>query len=38
MRPEVLELVPVCETLTRQAAMFTVEERETVFRCARELE
>ena len=38
LRPEVQELVRVCETLARQATMLTVEERETVFLCARELE
>ena len=38
MRPEVQELVRICEKLARQAAMLTVEECETIFRCARELE
>jgi hypothetical protein len=38
LRPEVLELIRICETLAGQDIVLTVRENEAVARCARDLE
>lgn len=38
LRPEVQELIRVCEQLARQDIVLTVRENEAVVRCVRELE
>jgi hypothetical protein len=38
MRPEVLELIRVCEKLAGQDIVLTVRENEAVARCARDLD
>ena len=38
LRPEVLELIRVCENLVGQETVLTVRENEAVARCARDLE
>ena len=38
LRPEVQELLRVCEKLERQDSVLTVQECEVVYRCAKELE
>jgi len=38
LRPEVLELIRVCEKLAGQDTVLTVRENEAVARCARDLE
>jgi hypothetical protein len=38
LRPEVLELIRLCETLAGQDIVLTVRENEAVARCARDLE
>ena len=38
MRPDILELIRICETLAGKDTMLTVRENEAVARCARDLE
>ena len=38
LRPGVLELIRLCETLAGQDIVLTVRENEAVARCARDLE
>jgi hypothetical protein len=38
LRLEVQELIYACEKLAQQDTALTVQEREIVFRCAKELE
>ncbi|HSQ90621.1 MAG TPA: hypothetical protein VLM19_00435 [Nitrospiraceae bacterium] len=38
LRPEVLELIRLCESLAGQDTVLTVRENEAVARCARDLE
>ena len=38
LRPDILELIRICETLAGQDTVLTVRENEAVARCARDLE
>jgi hypothetical protein len=38
MRPDILELIRICETLAGPDTMLTVRENEAIARCARDLE
>jgi hypothetical protein len=38
MRPAILDLIRVCETLAGDETVLTVREREAVARCIRELD
>ena len=38
LRPDILELIRICETLAGPDAVLTVRENEAVARCARDLE
>ena len=38
LRPDILELIRICETLAEPDTVLTVRENEAVARCARDLE